>query len=410
MGRKKSIIYGAMSFLVIIQAMASSYRDIASRVIPSVVTLQMNSEEGPNKDILGSGFFLGPDKIATNYHVIKSSKSGIVHTSGKNSQKIEIKEIVGIDKENDLAIVLIPEQKIKPLELGNSAELQIGDEIFAVGSPMGLEATFTSGIVSSIRELDGQNLIQISAPISLGSSGGPIVNSSGQVVGVTMMTTASGQNLNFAIPVKILVKLNGEPNLHLALNGTAAIPPPKLEPNFRNIAPQGQDVSIPPEAKPQLQSLDDLIVAFSKTCNIGVVESCKRLEKLAERYEMQNEVIAFRNMSCIHGDGDSCGQLATSEEKSGDFDAAAKHYLNGCKNKEPRSCYKMGAIILDKGCKQNDPISCYGLAKHLLQDATDKAKSKKYFKKARDIWNTQCKSGSREACSQLKEFGKISKR
>ena len=85
--------------------------------------------------------------------------------------------------------------------------LEVGEDVYAIGNPQGLEGTFSKGIISSIREFNGHSIIQITAPISPGSSGGPLLNSIGEVIGVAFASFKSGQNLNFAIPVKYLHNL-----------------------------------------------------------------------------------------------------------------------------------------------------------------------------------------------------------
>ena len=91
--------------------------------------------------------------------------------------------------------------------LGNSDLTQVGETVYAVGNPRGLEGTFSDGIISSIRLLDGDKLIQITAPISRGSSGGPVLNQKGEAIGVSVLSVIDGQNLNFAIPSNYLKSL-----------------------------------------------------------------------------------------------------------------------------------------------------------------------------------------------------------
>lgn len=93
------------------------------------------------------------------------------------------------------------------MPLGNSDIVQVGDSVFAVGNPQGLEGTFSQGIISSIRQIGTETLLQLTAPISPGSSGGPVLNSQGEVIGVSVATFRGGQNLNFAIPAKYLREL-----------------------------------------------------------------------------------------------------------------------------------------------------------------------------------------------------------
>jgi S1-C subfamily serine protease len=93
------------------------------------------------------------------------------------------------------------------LSLGDSTKVAVGDEIYVIGNPQGLEGTFSQGIVSSIRKIGTDTLLQITAPISPGSSGGPVLDSKGEVIGVAVATFKGGQNLNFAIPVSYLSTL-----------------------------------------------------------------------------------------------------------------------------------------------------------------------------------------------------------
>ena len=96
------------------------------------------------------------------------------------------------------------------IALGNSDSVQVGEIVYAVGNPQGLEGTFSQGIVSSIREVETDKLLQITAPISPGSSGGPVLNNRGKAIGISVATFRGGQNLNFAIPSDYLKTLLGK--------------------------------------------------------------------------------------------------------------------------------------------------------------------------------------------------------
>ena len=96
---------------------------------------------------------------------------------------------------------------IKPLPLGNSSDVKIGETVYVAGNPKGLEGTFSNGIISSRRDPYTKERLQMTAPISPGSSGGPVLNSKGEVIGVSFMTLVGGQNLNFAIPSRYLTEL-----------------------------------------------------------------------------------------------------------------------------------------------------------------------------------------------------------
>ena len=125
---------------------------------------------------------------------------------GKN-EKYKIAGSVGIDTKRDLVLLSVPEATAPKLSASDSKQVAIGDEIYAIGNPQGLEGTFSQGIISSIRKIGTDTLLQITAPISPGSSGGPVINVQGQVIGVAAATFLDGQNLNFAIPISYVTSL-----------------------------------------------------------------------------------------------------------------------------------------------------------------------------------------------------------
>jgi hypothetical protein len=121
--------------------------------------------------------------------------------------KFNIEGVVGIDEKRDLILLKVSGIKSQTLTLGDDTKMAAGDTVYAVGNPEGLEGTFSQGIISGIRQIENDKLLQITAPISPGSSGGPVLNSSGEVVGVAVSTYREGQNLNFAVPVSYLQSL-----------------------------------------------------------------------------------------------------------------------------------------------------------------------------------------------------------
>ena len=186
-------------------AIAGNARDIAKQAFPSVVMLVMEDDNGQPLS-LGSGFFVREDIVATNLHVVEGSMGGYAKIVGQKS-KYSIAGYVAIDERWDLILLKIKDANAPALSLGDSTKIAVGDEIFAVGNPKGLEGTFSKGIVSAIRKIEEDTLLQITAPISPGSSGGPILNSEGDVIGISVATFKGGQNLNFAIPVSYLSNL-----------------------------------------------------------------------------------------------------------------------------------------------------------------------------------------------------------
>src|SRR5207245_1140881 len=150
----------------------------------------------------GSGFFVRPNMIATNVHVIDQASGGLAKLVGR-AKEVPIRGILAMDRRHDL-VLLSTTDSAPGLALGADRALDIGDLVYAVGNPQGLEGTFSQRIVSGIRQLATDTLIQLTAPLSPGSSGGPVLTTRGEVVGIAVATIRGGQNLNFMIPVRYL--------------------------------------------------------------------------------------------------------------------------------------------------------------------------------------------------------------
>jgi hypothetical protein len=176
-------------------------KEIARRVLPSVVLVE--SACGPGRIMLGSGFVVDKGLVATNKHVVECSGTGYVTLIGQTAKHtISAKYL---DSVHDLAILKVEGLSAPAIPLSNVPNLSIGDKIYAAGNPQGLEGTFSDGIISSLRYSAGR--IQFTAAISQGSSGGPVVDEYGRVIGVTVSYLTSGQNLNFAVPTQLLQAL-----------------------------------------------------------------------------------------------------------------------------------------------------------------------------------------------------------
>ena len=160
---------------------------------------------------IGSGFFVDTGYVATNYHVIKG-KEQVYAKSVANQTRYTVEEIAVIDEKHDLAILRVSGPSPPILSLENSDKIEIGETVYTVGNPIGLEGTVSKGIVSSIRDFGNGPLIQIDAPTSPGNSGGPVLNEKGKVIGVSVsgFQGIGVQNLNFAIPSNYLKALLSE--------------------------------------------------------------------------------------------------------------------------------------------------------------------------------------------------------
>jgi tetratricopeptide (TPR) repeat protein len=157
---------------------------------------------------LGTGFFVGQGMIATSHHVISGASRLQVKILGQTAVQ-DVQRVLAVDAHNDLALLSVSE--VGPaLRLGDSESVSVGDQIYVVGNPRGLEGTFSQGVVSGLRSHEGTRYLQITAPISPGSSGGPVLNSEGEVIGVALGSLRGGQNLNFAVPASYLMSLFGK--------------------------------------------------------------------------------------------------------------------------------------------------------------------------------------------------------
>jgi hypothetical protein len=174
---------------------------IAAKSVGSIVRIETGS------GMIGTGFVVWPDgRIATNLHIIAGAQQAKITLHDK--RVFTDIEVLAADRRHDLAILRIPAKDLPTLPSGDSNVLKAGDRIVAIGNPLGLETTVSDGLISAVREINpGLRLLQISAPISPGSSGGPLFNERGEVVGVTTLFSAEGQNLNFAVPVEYLKPL-----------------------------------------------------------------------------------------------------------------------------------------------------------------------------------------------------------
>lgn len=182
-------------------ASEASAEDIYSSCSNSVFYLVIYDKNG-NVKASGSGFFLDANGMAvTNYHVIKDAYSASIETA--DGTDYDVKSVLGYDSVKDLAIIQINGTGFKPVTLGNSETVKGGQKVFAIGSPYGLKNSISEGIISYPNRVldDGLTYIQISVPVSEGSSGGALFDSQGEVIGITSSGITEAQSLNFAVPI-----------------------------------------------------------------------------------------------------------------------------------------------------------------------------------------------------------------
>jgi S1-C subfamily serine protease len=187
----------------LLDAYSQAVIHVVETVSPAVINISGRDADG--RGGAGSGFIVMPDGYAlTNSHVVDDRERLIAETTEGDRLRVEI---VGDDPATDLAVVRLAANGLPFAQLGNSDALRVGQLVIAMGSPLGLQSTVSTGVVSalgrSMRARDGrliENIVQHAAPINPGNSGGPLVDSRGLVVGINTAIIAMAQGLGFAIP------------------------------------------------------------------------------------------------------------------------------------------------------------------------------------------------------------------
>ena len=156
----------------------------------------------------GSGFFITDTGVAvTNNHVVTGAYSAKITTD--DGEVYDVAGIYDYDRKKDIALIRIEGEGFPYLEFADSEKLQTGATVYTLGSPLGLQASYSRGIVSqALREIEGTEYIQIDAPISSGSSGGALLDAHGRVVGVTSATAVGAQNINLSVPINFIYDLD----------------------------------------------------------------------------------------------------------------------------------------------------------------------------------------------------------
>jgi S1-C subfamily serine protease len=186
---------------------APDLRALAKQTRPAVYLLVLQYEDGKTIGA-GTGFLVSADGLlVTNQHVVAEAHTIIA--KAENGGLFPVTRIIDTDPRNDLALIQFNAKDLPFLSLAPDGSAEAGTRIAIIGSPLGLEGTLTEGIVSARRRLpkEKRDVIQISAPISQGSSGSPVLDSQGRVIGVASFLLQDGQALNFASPSEQLRKL-----------------------------------------------------------------------------------------------------------------------------------------------------------------------------------------------------------
>lgn len=191
-----------------------SPREVAARITPAVVSIATYDQWGETAGT-GTGFLVDDQgTFVTNHHVIEGAASLKVELV-TGERFTHVYSLVS-DADRDIAILRIPAEQTTAAVLGMDGELEVGDPVFVMGNRLGFDRTFSNGMVSAKRLIDGTENIQITAPISHGSSGGPVMNEHGEVIGIATAFASRGQNLTMAVPVSYvrpLLALHHTPTL-----------------------------------------------------------------------------------------------------------------------------------------------------------------------------------------------------
>ncbi len=171
-------------------------------------TVCIESKVNESTSLLGTGFFIAPSLLVTAAHQVATARAVAIHLKTGTATKLVPASPIAIDLPHDLALLRVPLTNHPILAIGNSKSVPLGEEVFTIGCPLGLEHSLTRGVVSnSRRELEGKTFIQTDLTINKGNSGGALVNKSGQVLGVIHGRLRESAQINFAIPSEFLTQL-----------------------------------------------------------------------------------------------------------------------------------------------------------------------------------------------------------
>ncbi len=249
-------------------------KDIVQRSSPAIVRIEAGGDK------VGTGFIL--DKVgivATNLHVVAGESE--IRIRLYDGTQYPVMQIAGVDPARDLALLRIrPSKDLPTLKLGDSDAVSAGDQIVAIGNPLGVfDYSVTSGLISQVRPVCGREeiaaqhckqeltVLQISAAISPGSSGGPLFNQFGEVVGVTTAIITAGQNINLAVPGNYLKPLVAQ---------HAAISPDQFAKDTRTAADEARGGGEPDDGARIVRKIPNHDISVFDGCNVDEIEEVIR--------------------------------------------------------------------------------------------------------------------------------------
>ena len=223
---------------------------------------------------MGSGFALGENCIITNAHVISDPTDVTISTySGEQYTAY----VAAMDETLDIAVLIVPGVTFVPLKVADLNELNIGDDVCAIGAPNSLAYTLTKGVVSSKDRVYGrQHFIQTDAAINKGNSGGPLLNDAGEVVGVNTYKMSDAEGIGLAIPIDVVMEYLESGNFPLDDGGNIAQPP---EPSETTPAPSLPSVQTVRSGVPVLLPVILAVLLAASLIVNGVLASALSREK-----------------------------------------------------------------------------------------------------------------------------------
>jgi S1-C subfamily serine protease len=271
--RRAELLAAGASELHPVPPAPAGLEDVISRAMPAVVRVETATG-------FGSGFFITPDTMLTNVHVVGANTTVTIR---RPDGKTTVARVDRSAPELDIAVIRIsnPDPNQPTLTMGSGAKARAGQEVIALGTPLGLQNTVTRGIVSAVRDVGGLTLVQTDAAINPGNSGGPLLDRSGQVIGITTMKVKSldAQGLGFAVASEhaqtllaggVTISQRGTPvsRLNEAMSGRAGAPAATDASRDRGTKVYGEAIAA---LARRADALDERWRAFKRICYQGII-------------------------------------------------------------------------------------------------------------------------------------------
>jgi S1-C subfamily serine protease len=292
------------------QAIVRAVESVAASVVRiEVTTTVQGSRQGAGS---GSGFIISPDGLLlTNSHVVHGAASiGVVLADGRRPDAV----LIGEDPESDLAVLRVYAPNLAPVKFANSSSLRVGQIAIAIGNPYGFEATVTAGVVSalgrSLRSQSGRfmdDIIQTDAALNPGNSGGPLVNSRGEVIGVNTAMILPAQGICFAIASNTaqfvtgwLVKEGRVRRSYVGIAGQTVPIHARLRRHYRLAQNRAVlVVGVEPGSPARLTDLreGDLIIAFKGQPVVGIDDLLRKL--IGAEIGVASTLTVLRHTECL---------------------------------------------------------------------------------------------------------------